>query len=207
MGDCIFEKNLPMIVSKCYRRKNDVFRQNIFKIARNLPTGIWSLTYRYGYCWCYEHFHSKKTQPQPKLITVKMSRELKKLRLTMQMKDLVLHSLVRTRDTFLGSNVGREFGVMLREERPQKPEFAYDIVRIYSLMIYTDLIEYNIVGDTKAPLLCCFPFNAILEAGDIISTGPNVNYQTLSSQKFRPLLKNSFHSKHIVLRDKNPLYL
>ena len=57
-----------------------------------------------------------------------------------------------------GSNVGNEYGVMLRGKGPHKPEFAYDIVRIHSLMIYTDLIEYNIVGDTKAPLLRCFPF-------------------------------------------------
>ena len=36
-------------------------------------------------------------------------------------------------------------------------EFAYEIVRIHSLMIYSNLVEYNIVGDTKAPLLRCFP--------------------------------------------------
>ena len=48
---------------------------------------------------------------------------------------------------------------MLRGKGPHKPEFAYDIVHIHSLKIYTDLIEYNIVGDTKAPLLRCFPFN------------------------------------------------
>ena len=64
-----------------------------------------------------------------------------------------------------GSNVGNEFGVMLRGKRPHKLEFAYDIVRIHSLMIYTQLTEYNIVGDTKAPLLRCFPFisNSCLE--------------------------------------------
>ena len=57
-----------------------------------------------------------------------------------------------------GSKVGNEFGVMLRGKGPHKPEFAYDIVRIHSLMIYTDLIEYNIVGDPKVPLLRCFVF-------------------------------------------------
>ena len=56
----------------------------------------------------------------------------------------------------LGSNVGDEFGVMLREKGPHKPEFAYKIVRTHSLMIYTDLIENNIVGDTKVPMLHCF---------------------------------------------------
>ena len=69
-----------------------------------------------------------------------------------------------------GSNVGNEFGVMLRGKGPHKPKFAYDIVRIQSLMIYTDLVEYNIVGDTKAPLLRCFPFISKLKSGDIIST-------------------------------------
>ena len=47
---------------------------------------------------------------------------------------------------------------MLRGKEPHKPAIAYDFVRINYLMIYTDLIEYNIVGDTKAPLLRCFPF-------------------------------------------------
>ena len=54
------------------------------------------------------------------------------------------------------SFVGNEFGVMLRGKGPYEREFAYDIVRIHSLMIYTDLIEYNFVGDTKAPLLRFF---------------------------------------------------
>ena len=100
-----------------------------------------------------------------------------------------------------GSNVGNEFGVMLRGKGPHKPEFAYDSVRIHSLMIYTDLIEYNIVGDTKAPLLRCFPFISKLKSGDIITTGQYMNYQTFSNLQFRPLLKNSFHSIHIDLRD------
>ena len=37
---------------------------------------------------------------------------------------------------------------MLRGKGPHKPEFAYDIERIHSLIIDTGLIEYNIVGDT-----------------------------------------------------------
>ena len=41
---------------------------------------------------------------------------------------------------------------------PHEPEFAYDIDNIHSLMIYSTLVEYNIVGDTKTPLQRCFPF-------------------------------------------------
>ena len=84
---------------------------------------------------------------------------------------------------------------------PHEPQFAYDIVRIHSLMIYSDLVEYSIVGDTKAPSLRFFPFISKLKVGDIITTGQYMNYQTFSNLEFRPLLENSFLSIHIDLRD------
>ena len=90
---------------------------------------------------------------------------------------------------------------MLRGKGHHKPESAYDIVRIHSLMIYTDLIEDNIVGDKKVPLLRCFSFISKLKSGDIITTGQYMNYQTFSNPQIRPLLKNSFHSIHSDLRD------
>ena len=51
-----------------------------------------------------------------------------------------------------GKNVGNEFGVLMKGKGPHGPEFAYNIVRIHSLRIYSAIVEYNIVGDTKAPL-------------------------------------------------------
>ena len=104
-------------------------------------------------------------------------------------------------DHIFGNNVGNEFGMLMIGKGPHEPDFAYDIVRIHSLMIYSDLVEYNNVGATKAPLLRCFPFISKLKAGDIITTGQYMNYQTFSNLQFRPLLKNSFHSIHIDLRD------
>ena len=89
---------------------------------------------------------------------------------------------------------------MLRGKEPHKPEFAYDIFRIHSVMINTDLIDYNILGDMKAQLLRCF-FTSELKAGDLITNGQYMNYQTFSNLQFRPLLKHSFHSIHIDLRD------
>ena len=100
-----------------------------------------------------------------------------------------------------GNNVRNDFGVLMIRKGPREHEFAYDIVRIHSLMNYSDLVEYNIVGDTKAPLLRCVPFISKLKGGDIITTGQYMNYQTLSNLQFRPLLKNSFHSIHIDMRD------
>ena len=101
----------------------------------------------------------------------------------------------------MGSSFGNEFGVMLRGKGPHKPEIAYDIVRIHFLMVYTNLIEYNIVGDTKAPLLRCFLFISKPKSGDIITTGQYMNYQTFRNLLFTTLLKNFFHSIHIDLRD------
>ena len=95
----------------------------------------------------------------------------------------------------------KDSGILMRGKEPHEPTFAYDIVRIHSLMIYTDIVEYNIVGDTKAPLFRCFPFKSQLKSGDIITTGQYMNYQTFSNLQFRRLLKNSFHSIHIDLRD------
>ena len=99
---------------------------------------------------------------------------------------------------------------MLRGKGPHKRrEFAYDIVSIHSLLIYTDLIEYKIVGDTKIPLLRRFLFFPKLKAGDVITNGQYMDCRTISKLQFGPLLKNSFHSLEIDSRDtsgkKDPL--
>ena len=57
------------------------------------------------------------------------------------------------------NNVGNQFGVLMKRKSPHEPHSAYDIVRIHSLMIYSHLVEYSIVADTKAPLLRCFPLS------------------------------------------------
>ena len=100
-----------------------------------------------------------------------------------------------------GNNVGNEFALLMKRKGPHEPEVAYAIVHIHSLMIYSDLVEYNTVEDTKTPLLRCFPFISKLKGGDIITTGQYMNYQTFSNLQFRPLLEISFHSKHIDLRN------
>ena len=111
-------------------------------------------------------------------IKVKVSRKTQKVEICLAKEASGLAFFSTDLGNLFESNVLNEFGVKLRGKGPHKPEFAYDIVRIHSLMIYTDLIEYNIVGDTKAPLLRCFLFILKLESGDIITTGQYMNYQT-----------------------------
>ena len=108
-------------------------------------------------------------------------------------------------DHIIENNVGNDFRETLRGKGLHKPEYAYDIVRILSLKMYTDLIEYIIVGDTTAPLLRYFPSISKLKSGDIIATGQYVNYQTFGKLQFRPLLKIVFHNIHIHLCDTRGL--
>ena len=86
-------------------------------------------------------------------ITVEVSRRTQKIEIYLAKKGSGLAFFSTDLGYIFVSNVAYELGVMLREKGPHKPEFDYDIVRIHFLMIYTDLIEYNIIGDTKAPLL------------------------------------------------------
>ena len=134
-------------------------------------------------------------------ITVKVSRRTQKVVIMLANDSSGLALCSTDLGHIFGNNVGNEFGVLMIGKGPHEPEFAYGFVRIHSLMIYIDIVEYNIVGDTNVPLLRCFPFISKLKDGDIIITGQYMNYQTFSNLQFRPLLKNSFHSIHIDLRD------
>ena len=142
-----------------------------------------------------KHNHSENC------IKIKVSRRTQKIVIYLANEGSGLAFFSTDLGHIFGSNVRNEFGVMLRGKKPHKPGVAYNVVCKHSLKIYTDLIEYNIVGDTKAPLLRCFPFISKLKFGDVITTGQYMNYQTFSNLQFRPLLKNSFHSYHIDLRD------
>ena len=100
-----------------------------------------------------------------------------------------------------GADVGNVLGKLMCGKGSHESTFAFNIVHIRSLKIPTDIVEYNIVRDTKAPLLRCLPFIAKLKSGDIINTGQNMNYQTFSKLQSRRLLKNFSQSIHIDLQD------
>ena len=134
-------------------------------------------------------------------ITIKVSRVTQKVKVYLANEESSLAIFSTDLGHIFEGDVRNDSGILMSGKGPHEPTFAYDIVRIHSLMIYTDIVEYNIVGDTKARLLRCFPFISKLKSGDIITTGQYMNYQTFSNLQFRRLLKNSFHSIHIGLRD------
>ena len=134
-------------------------------------------------------------------ITIKVSRKTQEGEIYLANEESGLAFFSTDLGHIFGSSVDNEFEILLGGKGPHKPEFAYDTVRIHSLMIYTDLIEYTIVGDTKTPLLRWSSFISKLKSGYIITSGQYMNYQTFSNLQFRPLLKNSFPIVHIDLRD------
>ena len=107
------------------------------------------------------HNHSESSS------TVKVSRRAQEVEIYFANEGSVLNFFSKDFGYIFGSKVGKELGVMLRKGRAQKPKIHYDIVQVLSLLINTDLIEYNIVGNTKASLWPCFLFLSKLDAADI----------------------------------------
>ena len=134
-------------------------------------------------------------------ITIKVSRVTQKVKVYLANEESSPAIYSTDLRHIFGGDVRNDLAIVMRGKGWHEPTFAYDIVRIHSLMIYTDIVEYNMFGDTKAPLLRCFPFISKLKSGDVRTTGQYMNNQTFSSLRFRRLLENSFHSIHIDLRD------
>ena len=72
-------------------------------------------------------------------------------------------------------------GVRMKGKGPHYPQYSYDIIRIHSLMIYSDNKEYNIVCETKTPLLRCIRFISKVKSGKIVSSGQYMNYQSFTN--------------------------
>ena len=67
----------------------------------------------------------------------------------------------------------------MKGKGPKYLQGSYDLVRKHPFIIYSDIIDYKIVADTKILFLRCIPFISKRKSGDIISTGQYLNYQSL----------------------------
>ena len=201
MKRCTFRNILPIDVPKYNGGETQVFWRETFKIYVNLQSRTWSIHFHHRHGRSHEYAYSREEQPQRNLHNSQGFSQNTKFVIRLANDTSGLAFCSTDFGHIFGSNVGNQFGVLMKRKGPDEPQFAYDIVRIHPLMIYSDLVEYSLVGDTEAPLLRCFPFISKLRGEDIITTGGYMNYQTFSNVQFRPLLKNSFHSIHIDLRD------
>ena len=108
-------------------------------------------------------------------ITIEVNRVTQKVNVYLPNGESSLALSITDLGHIFGGDVRTDLGILMSGKGPHEPTFADDIVRIHSLMIYTDIVEYNIGEDTKAPLLGCFPFISKLKSGDKITTGQKMN--------------------------------
>ena len=201
MGGSNFRDFLPINVPKRYRWEIYVLRWETLKTteAYYLEPGLYSSTT--DIVEAMNTLKQERNNHGDTCIKIKVSCVTQKIKLYLANEESSLAIFRTDLGHIFGGDVGNDWGILMCGKGSHEPTFAYDIVRIHSLMIYTDTVEYNIVRDTKASLLRCLPILSMLKSGDIITTGQYMNYQTFSNLQFRRSLKNSFHSIHIDLRD------
>ena len=98
-------------------------------------------------------------------ITVKVSRRTQKVVIMLADDTSGLAFCSTYLGHIFGNKVGNQFGVLMKGKGPHEPQFAYDIVDCVwhwlrmTLMIYSDIVEYNIAGDIKLPCYGAFPLS------------------------------------------------
>ena len=201
MGGSIFRNFLPINVPKRYRGETYVLRWETLQTteAYYLEPGLYSSIT--DIVEAMNTLIQGRNNHRDIWITIKISRVTQKVKVYLANEESSLAIFSTDLGHIFGGDVRNDSGILMHGKEPHEPTFAYDVVRIQSLMIYTDFVENNIVGDTKAPLLRCFPLISNLKSGDIITTGQYMTYQTFSNLQFRRFLKNSFYSIHIDLRN------
>lgn len=95
--------------------------------------------------------------------------------------------------------LGFQVGYYLHGQGPFFTLYPFDIVRIHSMMIYTNGVTNVIVGDTRAPLLRSIPFITKLKNEEILST-QCMNHVSLNLPQYRKVQKHSFNSMRIEIR-------
>ena len=70
-------------------------------------------------------------------ITIKVSRVTQKIKVYLANEESSLAIFSTDLEYIVGGDVRKDSGILMRGKEPHEPLFAYDIVRIHSLMIYT----------------------------------------------------------------------
>ena len=141
MGGCNFRKTYPSMYQNVtegklmFSDKNLSKSSDFFYLEPGLYPSITDIVEAMNILIQERHNHSENC------IKVKVSRRTEKNEIYLANEGSGLAFVTTDVGHIFGSNFGNEFGVMLRGKVPNKTEFAYDIVRIQHLMIYTDMIE------------------------------------------------------------------
>ena len=88
-----------------------------------------------------------------------------------------------------------------------KGDYPVDIMAgRHFMFVYMNGIEYQFVGDTKAPMLRVITLNSRMKNGCINHTQP-IQHETFQDLQFRKVLSNNFSSLNIELRNENGEYV
>ena len=156
MGSCNFRSFLPINVPKYNGGEIQVFAEKLSKSTStyNLEPGLYtSIT---DIVEAMITLIQGRNNHNETCITFKVSRRTQKDVIMLANDTSGLAFCSTDLGHIFGNNVGNKFGVLMIGKGSHEPEFAYDIVSIHLLIIYSNLEEYNFVGDTKATLLRCF---------------------------------------------------
>lgn len=85
-----------------------------------------------------------------------------------------------------------------------RASFPPDIQRLHKMLVYTDIIEHQIIGDTLGQLLRSIPMASKMKNGEL--SGMDYSQITKSFHEpiqFKKIQVNSFHSIHIDLYAEN----
>jgi hypothetical protein len=82
-------------------------------------------------------------------------------------------------------------------------DYSVDITAGRHVMfVYINIIEYQTVADTKAPLLRMLPVETRMRNGSIVEVG-TLNHRSFKDLQFKSLLSNNIQSINIELRNDN----
>ena len=83
-------------------------------------------------------------------IPIKFSSVTQKVKVYLANEESSLASFINDLGHIFGGDVQNDLGKPMHGKSPNEPSFAYDIVRMRSLKIYTaDIVEYKIVGNRE----------------------------------------------------------
>ena len=209
MGGCYFRNIVPFMVPKRYRGKAYFHRwtRKSWGKKKESTDAYWNWIVS-KICWysCSHQWQNSKTyrrkKKQQNQIYVSVDKITQQIAIHLPEDQSVLIIQIADLSHVFGYDLEQnQTGVIMKGKGLHYPQYSYDIIKTHSLMIYSDIMEYKIVGDTKTPLLRCIPFISKVKNGDIISRGQYMTYQSFTNLQFKKFLKNSFHSIKIDIRD------
>ena len=138
-------ENLCFLTKDFQSHQNSITWNLVFTLPLRILLKPWTFSFK------------KDTITARTVSKLKCLEELKKLRFTFQMKDMVWNFFSTDLGHIFGSNVGNEFEVWLRGKGPRKPESAYDIVRntLSHVIQRPDWVQYRW---RRRKLHCCVAF-------------------------------------------------